>query len=280
MQVVYDSASNLIRNTFTFEKVGPSVSERFREKAQFSLKDVKEAMAGHTDDLIPLTKLVKLLEYRNVLTVVPPTQSLKGATPSTAEPTYFMPCVLRSARADDLCIRTSKSNPAPLMLRFDCGYVPVGVFPAMITNLVSQQREDWRMIEGGLRKNRIQFYVGGDYDTVTLLSHPRYFEVAISRSQDFETSTQSLCAHVRSVVQSTLNTVTSCMNYHFSMGYKFAFECPTHPGREHLCVLARENAQKMECLQNVKEVQPILLEDHHKVWFGGKSLPTNTQQGI
>ena len=57
LQVVCNSASNLIRNTFTFEKVGPSVSERFWDKAQFSLKDVKVA----TDDLILLKKLVKLL---------------------------------------------------------------------------------------------------------------------------------------------------------------------------------------------------------------------------
>ena len=52
----------------------------------------------------------------------------------------------------------------------------------MITNLVSQQRADldWRKIDEGQRKNKIQFTVGKDYDTVTLISHPRYLEIAIS----------------------------------------------------------------------------------------------------
>ena len=266
IQVVFDSASNLIRNTFTFDKVGKSLSKKFREKAQFSLRDVVKATSRHTDALIPLKNLVKLLEYLGILTAIPPTLS-----PDVhGEPTYFMPCVLKSARASELSVPSwSDSDPAPLILRYDCGYIPVGVFPSMITNLVSQQQEGWKIIEEGLYKNRVQFQVGGDYDTVTLISHPRYFEIVISRNESFRTPTVSLCAHIRSTIESTLNTVTSHMNYHFRMGYKLGFECPTHPGREHFCVLADTSAWNMECLQNPRKRQPVLLADHPKlnVWF-------------
>ena len=263
-QVVYNSTSNLIRNTFTFEKVGKQANEKFREKAQFSLKDVKKATSEHTDDLIPLGKLVKLLENRNILAVKPASEG-----DSTREPIYFMPCVLRNAppRELSICASSSDSDPAPLMLRYNCGYVPVGVFPAMITNLISQQVQGWKLIEEGLCKNRVQFHVGKDYDTLTLISRPRFLEFVISRSDKFRTPTHSLCVHIRSVIQSTLAAVTSCMNYHFSMAYKFGFECPTHPGREHLCVLAEETAEKMECLQNRKRVQPVNMEPCHRVWF-------------
>ena len=263
MQVVFDSATNLIKNTFTFERVGQVVREKFSEKAQFSLTDVKRATSGHTDTLIPLEKLVELLEYLGILTVIPPTPSSGGSSPQ--EPTYFMPCVLKSARANELMIHScGESDPAPLMLRYDCGYVPVGMFPSMITNLVSQKVGGWKMMEKDIRKNRVQFRVGEDCDTVTLISRPRYFEIAISRSKGFHTPTESLCSHVRRVIQSTLSTVTSHMNYHFSMGYKFGFECPTHRGREHLCVLAHEKARRMECLDE-QETYP--LETPHKMWF-------------
>ena len=139
-QVVYDSTSNLIRNTFTFEKVGEKLSKQFKEKAQFSLKDVKKATSEHTDNLIPLGKLVKLLESRNVLTVIPPTSS--SAAETRQEPVYFMPCVLRNAKPGELSIRASSSDsdPAPLMLRYNCGYVPVGVFPVMIASSLSKLR--------------------------------------------------------------------------------------------------------------------------------------------
>ncbi len=57
MQVVL----NLIRNTFAFG----SYMSRELEQGQFSLKDVKKDASGHTDSLIPLEKLVMLLQHLN-----------------------------------------------------------------------------------------------------------------------------------------------------------------------------------------------------------------------
>jgi hypothetical protein len=264
IQVVFDSTTNLIKNVFTFDRVGHSISKTFREKGQFSLSDVREATLGYTDSLIPLRKLVELLEYLSILTPIPSSPSSDRR--SRKEPTYFMPCVLRSARPSELTAYSqANADPAPLMLRYDCGYMPVGIFPSMITNLVSQELKDWELVEKNIRKNRVQFLVGKDYDTITLISHPRFFEIAISRSEDFQTPPELLCSHVRGVIQSTLSTVTSRMNYDFSMGYKFSFECPSHPGREHLCVLANEKARRMKCLQDQQETIP--LQPHHQRWF-------------
>lgn len=270
IQVVYDSASNLIKNTFTFDKVGHQISQKFKEKAQFSLRDMKKATSGQTDDLLPLEKLVDLLEDRNVLTVVPPVPASRGGSTSTTtqEPTYFMPCVLHSAQADELVVSDHcDSDPPSLMLRFNCGYVPIGVFPAMITNLVSQQREDWEMIVRGLRKNRVQFNVG--VDKVTLIAHPRFLEIVVTKRASFATPTESLCSHVRSVIQSTLDTVTSHLNYHFRMQYRFGFECPIHPGRprEHICILPKESADNLECLKDPQSKEPVHIEPRHMVWF-------------
>ena len=271
IQVVFDSTTNLIKKTFTFGNVGQAVSERFREKAQFFLQDVKAAMSDHTSELLPPEKLVQLLEYLSILT---PTPSSGGV--STTQPTYFMPCVLKSARASDLRLpSSSKRDPPPLMLRYDCGYVPVGVFPSLITSLVSsQQANGWEMIEEGLRKNKVQFLVGKNFHRLTLISHPRFIEIAIS--DECDASTESLCAHVRSVIQSTLNRVTSRMNGKFKMNFKYGFECPNHPGREHLCVLADETADRMLCLQDKK---PLSLHHQQKLWFTGSPSP-NTSTGI
>ena len=279
IQLVFDSAFNLIKNTFTFEKVGPRASEEFKEKAQFSLRDLKKATLKHTDDLIPLEKLVKLLEHLNILTPLPHPQP-SAATRSPPEPTYFMPCVLKSARASELSITRSKSDPAPLMLRYQCGYTPLGVFPAMITNLVSRQREDWELVVDGLRKNRVQFNVGSDYDIVTLISHPRYFKYAITRSEDFVKSAESLCTEVLDVIKSTLSTVTSSMNYNFCMGYNFGFECPTHPTSDHLCIIADEASRQMVCLQDPKKAKKTFpLKACHRVWFAKTGASTTHAAG-
>ena len=262
IQVVFDSASNLIKNTFTFNKVGPRISENFSEKALFSQSDLEKAALKQTDNLLPLQNVVALLKHLSILTPSEPSDSMR-------EPTYFMPCVLKSARAEDLSVDRRDSDPAPLMLRYQCGYMPVGVFPAMITNLVSKQGNiGWEMVEEGLRKNRVQFIVGKDFDTVTLISHPRFFEVILVRSDGCRKSTDSLCYELLHVIETALSSVTSRMNYNFSMGYQFGFECPAHPTREHLCILADETAWRMKCLldpKNPKLTYP--LEARHSVWF-------------
>ena len=267
VQVLFDSVTNLVKKTFTFKRVGKRVAERFRKKAQFSLKDLKSATSSCTDAYIPLEKLVDLLEYLNILARFTPT-SPTGAS-SAQEEVYFMPSILKSARASELTVETSDEDPAPLLLRYDCGYVPLGIFSYMIANIVSQHSKDWRLVEGAIRKNKVEFHVGKDYDKITLISRPLYLEIIITRRQHRKpvTQTKMLCSCIRGVVQSTLKTVTSRLNYKFIMDYRFAFKCPIHSSTDHLCVLAEESAPCMECLQDPQQIEPVDLEPKHTIWF-------------
>ena len=271
IQIVFDSASNLIKSMFNFEIIKDHAAcQRFRETAQFSLCDVEMAVGSSTDNL-PLPKLVQLLEHLNILTPLPATKEQ-----GMAKPIYFMPCVLKNATADELKVARSDSDPAPLMLHYECGYVPFGIFPAMITSLFSRQKElGWEMIyEGGmLRKNKVQFSVGRDDDMITLISRPRYFEITIARQtdcEDHQKSKSSLCSEILAEVEFTHHIVTSNMNYNFSMVYHYGFECPKHPTRDHICVVADKNALRMKCVTG-RTTFP--LNKSHSVWFQG---PTET----
>ena len=54
------------------------------------------------------------------------------------------------------------------MLHFECGYVPLGVFPAMITKIISQKLKDWDLNTESLRrKNKIEFRVGKNNDVAS-----------------------------------------------------------------------------------------------------------------
>ena len=280
LQVVFDSATHLIENTFTFDTVGRRACKRFEENGQFSMIDVKKAMSNFTDNLIPLEKLVALLEYLSILTTIPPDQA--DGEDSNPDPVFFMPCVLKSATPTELSsLANSSSDPAPLMLRYDCGYVPVGMFPSMIANFISQRLKGWTMIEKGVRKNRVQFRVGKDLDTITFISRPRFFEIVVSRSSDFQIPTESLCAHVRDVLETTLAAIASRMRYNFREKYKFGFECPDHPGREHLCLLADKEAIRMQCNKKPEEEEEIRsfpLQLRHKRWFK-EELPVSRGHG-
>ena len=292
-QVIYDSATNMIVNTFKFGKVSKAASEKYRKTGQFSLEDIKEATASVSGDYLPLLKLVKLLEHLNIIAPVP-TQAISseeeshakflkhpGSSPSSLEAAtnqvYFMPCVLPSATHEELdkwwdeeskSVSPASHQPAPLFIRYECGYVPIGVFPALVANIVGTKCI--KLISDNMKKNRVQFLLGRYFDRVTLVSRPKYYAIHISRRPTAKTPTHVLCAEVRDLVESTLKTVTSRMNYSFSAGYQLAFECPLHPGREHLCVTEKDDSspEVMCCISKLGSPEPIDMKDTQMVWFG------------
>ena len=271
-QVVYDSATNLIVDTFMFCKVGQAASERFRKTGQFSLEDIGKATASVSGDYIPLVKLVKLLEHLNIIAPITPTESTSSRSSSTQSPkvAYFMPCVLQNAvrEEQDKWWETTSSplSPAPLFIRYECGFSLIGIFPAMIANLVGNKA--LQLIVDGIKKNRVQFQMSdGDYDRITLISHPKYYAVHITREPEAETPTHEVCIAVRGIVESTLKTVTSRMNYSFCAEYQLSFECPSHPGRDHLCTVGRDEASPHFMLCQ-KSSCPQKMRSQHLAWFG------------
>ena len=271
-QVVYDSATNLIVDTFRFVKVGKAASERFRKTGQFSLEDIGKATASVSGDYIPLVKLVKLLEHLNIIAPITPTESTSSRSSSTQSPkvAYFMPCVLQNAVREELDkwweTTSSPLSPAPLFIRYECGFSLIGIFPAMIANLVGNKA--LQLIVDDIKKNRVQFQMsGGDYDRITLISHPKYYAVHITRKSFARTPTHEVCSAVRGIVESTLKTVTSRMNYSFCAEYQLSFECPSHPGRDHLCTVSKDDGSPhvMLCLS---KSEPIKMQSQHLAWFG------------
>ena len=232
----------------------------FRETAQFSQESLRKATVHHTDSFNPLTKLIVLLKHLNILTTL---------TSTSEKVTYFIPCILRNVQACRLALSSNSSDPAFLMLCYKCGYVPLGIFSATITNLISQNLADWELCSSEMNKNIFRFRVGRGCDMVILISRPKYMEVAINRGQSSSLPLELLCHRVRSVIMSTLETVTAHTNYQLNLTYKFGFECPDHPGRDHLCTLASEEDTCMKCSQDPKNFKFFDLNWQQKVWFGG-----------
>ena len=144
-QIVYDSATCLIVDTFKYDKVGKAASEKFSETGQFSLEDIKKATAGVSGDYIPLQKLVKLLEHLNIIARITPSTSASQESSSSSDVTYFMPCILQNATLEQINKFLKSSNPfspATLFIHFKCGFVPIGVFTALIAYLVQHEDEN------------------------------------------------------------------------------------------------------------------------------------------
>ena len=320
VQIVFDSVTNMIVNTFKFGKVKRAAQEKFQKTGQFSFEDVKEALkeqetrderldfipfkdiaaalleyrhiwtkgkspieraedikyfevkelqnalAAIKKDHIPLLQLVKLLEHLNI--IAPIVQS----DPSQSSKVYLMPCILENVSSEELSdsqrIDSNQLLPASLLIRYECGFVPLGVFPATIANLVGQS--SLKLIEKGIKKNRVQFRFGTDYDIITLISQPKYYEVSIKRLPITKTPTHEVCHAIREIIEHALKRVTSRMNYAFSVSYQLSFECPSHPGRDHLCVVdsGETSPHIMVCLKDPENPEPVYMQSQHLVWFG------------
>ena len=271
IQVVYESVTSVILKAMSFGSVGLATAEKFRKTGQFSLQDILSATTV-SKDLIPPQKLVTLLEYLHIIARI----IYSSSTPSSVatDDVYIMPCVLRSASRETLdAVSKDKSRPlsiAPLRVRFVCGFVPIGVFPALTASFIGNH-ESFELVQTGLMKNKVQFLYGSGYALITLLARPKSYEIVISELPKGDYEAHVLCTELRKEIEATFEKVSSRMNYGNFMDYQFGFACPAHPEEDHVCVVDRRCSsplQAMLCLQNLDNKVPQEMCDCHEVWFG------------
>ena len=271
-QVVYDSVTFLILSAMSFDNVGRARAEKFRKTGQFQLKDLVAATGHVSGDLISPDKLVALLEFLHMVAPIVEVQDPASSIDKEQERVYLMPCVLRTASKENLDTvlndQSCPKNVAPLMIRYKCGFVPLGIFPALIASLIGNKSFD--LIKKDMMKNKIQFYFGSLQIRVSFLSYPKFYVIVISElSSVVQHELHKECVALREAVAGALKQVDSNMNYGFFLKYHFAFECPSHPGREHLCVVdgTLENVKVFKCLQDLQDKKPLKMDSTHEVWF-------------
>ena len=244
-QIVFDSVTDLILDSFKIKWVHDSICDKFKEDGQFRFKDIQKIAEKREGDSLPLPNLVKLLEYLNIIAPIRSEGSSLQSDAYKEEVLYFMPAVLKSATEEELHVKQDPRDPVPLMICFKCGFVPVGVFCAKVASLVSQGWKLHNESDRILCKNRATFRIcNGTYD-ITLTSMPKWFEIHIARSARSATpdkALQEICQQeVVKTVCNTLDQVISKMNYRqvFSSDetpYELGFKCPEHLNDDHLAI--------------------------------------------
>ena len=213
-QVVFDSISSLIVEVLLdlhcpesrSRDLGftPAEKKNWTEKGQFSLEMVKRCqtkeLKGKVDQgkLIPVDKLVTFLEHSDLLALIP----------ESNEVMCFIPAILECAKPEELTKSPPSDidTPSPIKITFENGYVPIGMFCAMISRLVSRgsAREGilgikWELVESGVKRNLASFRVDSKKHIVTLIAHVNCYEIRFIR-QERSHSLHDLCSYVLSAV--------------------------------------------------------------------------------
>ena len=230
-QVLFDMITDLVVETFTFDKADPVVREDFKKKGIFPFS-IFERISGSSGHLLTPSRLVNLLEHLHII----------APLEEEGEKKYFMPCVLSHAQPAEAISGISgeqsaepSSNSSSLLIGFRCGYCPKGLFAALVVYLLANKRSpfQWRLQCDRIFKDQISFSVG-PYDTVSITVQPKYFEISctpkLSHDRCFPLTT--MCAEVRRCIKTGISKVTSSLHYTQDTHY-LAFYCPGHHQSSH-----------------------------------------------
>ena len=252
-QVLFDQITDLVVETFTFDKADPVVREDFKKKGIFPFSTFEKISAG-SDHLLTPSRLVKLLEHLHIIAPLEKEEEKeeeegKDEKERETEKRYFMPCILAHAQPAEVSSwlewisraltavfrRSAEQSPnnSSLLVSFRCGYCPKGLFAALVVYLLAKARSHghkWTLQRDQIFKDQISFLVR-PYDTVSITVQPKFFEItctpALSKSshnRHFPLTTT--CGEVRRCIVAGIREVTSALHYTSDAAHYLAFYCP------------------------------------------------------
>ena len=136
MQVIYDSITRLVLLTLQ-KKDGIDLcqAEDFQKNGKLTFELLKKACGS-----ISPQKFLTLLKHFNVLAPISEPESSSSST--NVKEMYFMPCILNSVSDQDLDdFKKKHSCPivSSLRLFYASGFVPIGIFSALIARLAGER---------------------------------------------------------------------------------------------------------------------------------------------
>ena len=257
LQLVFDRITNLITTCFTFEQSGSAaVRKEFRKNGRFSESQLDKISLRQKGDPLNTKKLVALLKHLYI--VAGPMKTKVGRKTVKY---YFMPCALKPADVERE-ERDGSVSPAPLLICFECGYTPVGVFCCLVVYLLDQKTDQvlkWKLTGNDQYRNRITFEVGQYYDTVTLISRATYLEVWVH--QEDTPLLNDLCDKILLSLHKGLDTVTQSLHYTYKSRHMFGVPCTACTAVLHPAVI-EYHPKKAKCTNG----SIMQLDEKHLYW--------------
>jgi len=234
------------------------VCKDFVDKGLFWLCDFEKITEKCVKELLTPRRLIDLLQHLHIVARIE-----KDGKNSK----LFMPCILKSTKSTGSEAPRDPNVP-PLLVCFDCGYCPKGIFPALVAYLLNHSDENesdypWELQEEEIYKNQVSFTV--DCCTVSLKVVPKYIEVLCIPS-DPTACDPTTCHEVCMSLKRGMCQVTSDLHYAMETKWHFAFFCQCGEGDHGAVLEGRIGERKchLRCTISKKPFKPPVGCD---VWF-------------
>ena len=263
-QYVFDMVTDLIVATFTFDRTAPVVREQFTKRGIFPL-DVFEKLARSTE-LLPPSKLVTLLQHLNIVAL------LKKDGVSSQ---YFIPCVLAHSEDSQSTVTSATwSGVPPLLVTFESGYCPKGLFGALVVYLLQNKIKsdlEWGLEQDKIFRDQICLSVG-PYDSFQLKVLPAFLSIELCTSTGASTrrpSLGSVCREVQRCISGGIDKVSETLHCSRKAAHSFGFFCPEEIDADQPSHPATVNFHRGEpCNMKCSVHGRFDLPDGYQVWFG------------
>ena len=227
---------------------------RYHDQALFTASALISLDTDYSKAAFPNEDLIALLQHRLIISELP--FSINGKM------VYMMPSLLLALKEGDI-IRPKVTAASPLIISFQEGWAPTGLFCALVVSLLScKSKLPWKiseLVSGNmtkLYKNYFKFSIGYNPGSVILVNTMKQFELHPSSELP-----PDLLPPIWQTIDRYLKE--ACSKYSYKVSHHFAFECscgvfPTHTAR----ISVKDST--VQCTQDSGKQEP--LSSKQKLW--------------
>ena len=289
-QLIFDAVSGLVESvSCNNPNLTPEQMEEIQDRGLLSVQVIDQlAVQGRVNHPLSLHHLLKLLSHLHIAVPLDAEEYQPGTM-------YFMPCLLQRAKPDPLQ-PTREPLVAELLIVFDRGYCPKGLFTILAATLAAKSTQPatkytWLLNRKRLYKNQVSFHIS-EKDLGLLCTYTAYIyqcwedesqsvlKIFLeklhphlnSRAQHDFRWLPGVCNEVRLAIQSGILSSLQKLNYIQDFKVGFYSPCDTN-NKKHIGIIPQCIQHSLDsgvpkdmiCLDCKKLVCP--LRDEHKVWL-------------
>ena len=255
-QLILDSISHVVIHRFndTRGAAHKMDKEMFNDEGCFDASNLEDI-----DGLLSASNLLALMRYRHIIAKVS-----SSSSSCSSNSLYFMPSVLPLCQADPTGDLSSGSSSLSLLVLFDSGHCPVGLFCGTAAFLINSR--GWELQRSEQFRNKIHFDAPalGKHQMVTISACSTHFEVCLHLGSSAADS--AVFREIYSTVDETLKTVSQALN---CGAFEYGFYCPLECKYKKVVYLKGVHPAKLiktelRCIYSHKYSK---IEENHKLWI-------------
>ena len=227
---------------------------QYRDQALFTASDLISLDTDYSKAAFPNEDLIELLKHRFIISEMP--FLING------EKAYMMPSLLPALKEGDI-IRPKTTAASPLIVTFQEGWAPTGLFCALVVSLLSRKSQlPWKISElvsgnmSKLYKNNLEFSIGYIAGSITLVNTMKQFELHPS---------SELPSDLLPLIWQTIdrNLKEACSKYSYKVSHYFAFKCNCGESPAHTARISVKDSS-VQCTRESGKREP--LSSKQKLW--------------